>query len=74
MTEKCENLTTCTFFKTFFARSTAVKNSWIQLYCENREKSDHCARKKIKNSGQTPPENMAPTGKLLKRIGVPERR
>ncbi len=64
--EKCELLDTCGFFLNFRGNSEVVKQGWIRMYCQDKEKSERCERKKYrKRTGQAPPDNMAPTGKML---------
>jgi hypothetical protein len=47
-----------------------VKNGWIRLYCQDKEKSETCERKKYgKANGKPAPVNMAPTGKMLPTSG-----
>lgn len=66
MAEKCEFLDKCGFFLNFKGNSEVIKQGWIKLYCENRKKSEECARKKYrKEKGTPPPDNMSPTGKFL---------
>jgi hypothetical protein len=63
--EKCENLSSCGFFLNYKGNSEVVKNGWIRMFCEDAEKSETCERKKQKKAGNPPPDNMAPTGKML---------
>jgi len=66
MSEKCELLDTCGFFLNFKGNSEVVKKGWIRNFCESREKSERCERKRIRReTGQPPPDNMAPTGTML---------
>jgi hypothetical protein len=66
MSEPCENLSGCSFFKDFKGNPESVKNRWIKLYCEDKAISESCERKKSKKAtGKAPPANMAPTGRLL---------
>lgn len=66
MSEKCENLEKCGFFTNFKGNSEVVKNGWIRMYCENKETSETCERKKLKKrTGQAPADNMTPTGAML---------
>jgi hypothetical protein len=66
MGARCPNLSACGFFKTSFANSEVVKNNWIQLYCQDPTRWKACERKKLREAtGKPPPDNMAPTGKLL---------
>ncbi|MCK4893122.1 MAG: hypothetical protein KAT07_04100 [Calditrichia bacterium] len=64
--EKCELLEKCGFFLNYKGNTEVVINSWIRMFCENKEKSNKCKRKQIrKQTGKAPEDNMAPTGKLL---------
>ena len=66
MSEPCENLENCGFFKNYKGNTDAIIKSWIRMYCESKEKSESCERKKIKDkTGSPPPDNMTPTGKML---------
>lgn len=66
MQEKCELLDKCGFFINFKGNTETIKNSWIRLFCESKEKSEKCKRKEIrKQTGKPPADNMAPTGKML---------
>jgi hypothetical protein len=66
MPENCELLEKCGFFKNFHGNSEVVKNSWIRMFCRDKEKSTNCKRKEIRTqTGKPPADNMAPTGKLL---------
>jgi hypothetical protein len=66
MSEPCENLSSCPFFKEFKGNPDVVKNRWIKLFCEDKSKSEHCERKKLKKAtGKAPPASMAPTGRIL---------
>ena len=66
MSETCELLSKCGFFKNFKGNSEVVKQGWIRNFCESKDKSERCKRKEIrKATGQPPADNMAPTGKLL---------
>ena len=66
MKEKCELLEKCGFFLNYKANTEAVIKSWISMYCDDKEKSEKCERKKIrKQTGKPPADNMTPTGKLL---------
>jgi len=63
---QCELLETCGFFKNFKGNTEVVKQGWIKMYCEDREKSEKCARKQYrKKHGKPPADNMTPTGKML---------
>jgi len=66
MSEQCELLDKCGFFLNFKGNNEVIKNGWIRSFCESKEKSEKCERKKIrKATGKPPVDNMAPTGKLL---------
>jgi hypothetical protein len=66
MSEKCELLDKCGFFLNFSNDSEVVKQGWIRILCENREKSENCKRKQIrKQTGKPPADNMSPSGTLL---------
>jgi hypothetical protein len=66
MSENCELLSKCGFFTNFKANSEAIKQGWVKMFCENKEKSEKCKRKEIRKQTGTPPaDNMSPTGKML---------
>lgn len=66
MSEPCELLEKCGFFLNFKKNSEVVKKGWIRSFCESKEKSERCERKKVRRkTGQPPADNMAPTGKML---------
>lgn len=66
MQDSCEHLSKCGFFINFKGNSEVIKNGWIRMFCENKEKSDNCERKKFKQkNGKPPVDNMTPTGILL---------
>jgi len=66
MSEKCELLDKCGFFLNYKGNTEVVKRGWISMFCETREQSEQCARKKMRKLTGTPPvDNMTPTGKLL---------
>lgn len=66
MSEKCEHLEKCGFFINFQGNTDTIVNGWIAMYCDSKEKSESCERKKIKNqTGKPPADNMAPTGRML---------
>ena len=46
MSEKCELLEKCGFFLNYQGNSEVVKQNWIKLFCESRETSEKCERKK----------------------------
>lgn len=67
----CELLDKCGFFKKFQGNDEVIKNGWIKMYCQSGEKSELCARKKIrKETGNPPPDNMAPNGYIIKMVDL----
>ena len=66
MPEQCELLDKCGFFINFKGNSEVVKQGWIIMFCEDKERSEKCERKKIrKQTGKPPHDRMTPTGKML---------
>ena len=64
--EKCELLDKCGFFKNYQGNTEVVKNAWIKMFCDDKQSSERCERKKYrKQNGKPPADNMAPTGKML---------
>jgi hypothetical protein len=59
--DECPNMAKCPIFARFHMQTTT--DSIILLYC----KSDYqkCERKKLKDAGQTVPENLMPSGKTI---------
>ena len=61
----CEMLEKCGFFNNF-CKSNSAAAGFCSLYCKSHEKSNLCERKKYRlKNGNPPPDNMAPTGKML---------
>ena len=66
VSDPCEFLDRCGFFINHKANTEVIKQGWVALFCEDLEKSQQCARKKIRQqTGQPPADNMSPTGDLL---------
>jgi len=66
MAETCENLDTCGFFNNYKGNSEVIKQGWIRMFCESRDKSEKCKRKQIRRETGSPPvDNMAPTGDFV---------
>ena len=66
MSKRCENIEKCGFFLRYEGSSEATNQAWIRMFCSSIEKSMECRRKFYKqDTGQTPPDNMTPTGTLL---------
>ena len=66
MPEKCELLDKCGFFLNFKGNSEVIKNGWINIFCDSKEKSEKCKRKEIRQqTGKPPADNMSPMGTML---------
>ena len=66
MPDKCEHLEQCGFFRCFTNNLEVIKQGWIKLYCEDKETSELCERKKVTmQTGKSPADNMAPTGTFM---------
>ena len=66
MKEQCENLDKCGFFLNYRGNNEVRRNNWVLMFCEDKESSDTCARKKVKiETGKSPVDNMSPSGKIL---------
>lgn len=66
MSDRCERIEKCGFFLNYEGNSEVIKQGWINMFCTNAESSDQCTRKAaFLRTGLAPPDNMAPTGKLL---------
>jgi hypothetical protein len=66
MPEKCELLEKCGFFLNFKGNSEVAIEGWVRLFCEDKEKSESCQRKRTRKlTGKSPADNMTPTGKML---------
>ena len=69
MSEPCEFLEKCGFFRNYQWNSEVVKQGWVQMFCEEQAKSELCERKKVRRlTGQPPADNMCPTGTMLTTI------
>ena len=66
MSEPCELLEKCGFFRNYRGNSENVKQGWIRLYCAAPAQSEQCERKRIRRATGTPPaDNLSPTGQVL---------
>jgi hypothetical protein len=66
MSEKCERVEKCGFFSNYEGNSQVMKAGWIKMFCTNFKNSAECKRKAVfLKTGHPPPDNMAPTGKML---------
>lgn len=64
--KQCELIDICGFFNNFQGSTEAIKEGWIQAFCMDLDKSSKCERKKIyQTTGETPEDNMTPTGVLI---------
>ncbi len=64
--EKCDRIEKCGFFLNFEGNSEVLRQGWIKMFCASSEASAECRRKAIfLATGHAPPDNMAPTGKML---------
>jgi hypothetical protein len=69
MEQNCELLEKCGFFINFKGNSEVIRQGWVRMFCQSQEKSERCQRKKIRReTGSPPPDNMAPTGDVIKVI------
>lgn len=65
MTEQCENLATCGFFKKYQGSKDLVCKGFVQMFCQGA-KMNECKRKAYrKEHGAPPPDNMMPNGTTL---------
>ena len=68
MSEKCEKLEACMFFKTYQnePQRAAVRKGFVSIYCTGAKKSE-CTRKKVAKAlgGDKVPVNMIPNGMPL---------
>lgn len=66
MSRPCEFLATCGFFRRSQGSSDALIQSWVRIFCDSTAKAQECERKRYRETrGEDPPDNMAPTGRLL---------
>ena len=66
MSEQCDRIEKCGFFLNYEGNSEVLKRGWIKMFCVSLERSAQCKRKQVfLTTGQPPPDNMAPTGKML---------
>ncbi len=64
--ERCELLETCGFFKKYEKDWSSACKGMIGTYCMG-PKMNECKRKEYrKQHGTPPPENMMPSGQILK--------
>ena len=69
MEENCEMLEKCGFFNNFKGNSEVIKNGWVRMFCQSKSKSEKCKRKEIRRTtGNSAPDNMAPTGDVVRVI------
>ena len=64
MSEQCELLEDCGYFKKYQASKDAVCKGFIQKYCKGQQQKD-CKRKAYrKEHGKPPSEDMMPSGHM----------
>lgn len=69
VTEKCEFHESCGFLRNLGKNAEVTRQAWIRSFCGNKERARSCQRKEYrKQTGDFPPDNIAPTGKILRRI------
>ena len=62
---QCELRDRCGFFRNY-CQACKVSEWFAVIYCNDREKSENCARKiHFKQHGEPPADNMSPTGEML---------
>lgn len=65
-TGSCARLDKCGFFTAYKGNSEVTRAGWITMFCKNAAKCGDCARKRyFAAHGTPPPDNMAPTGRML---------
>ena len=65
MSESCELIEACNFYNAFTGNREIRKKIWGSVFCWDMASSELCVRKKIRNdTGQPPPPNMSPLGKM----------
>ena len=68
--EACDRLGGCGFFKKYQSRHVMACEKLIEEYCNNAEKSQSCARKKIfEQTGKPPGDDVLPNGMDVNDIG-----
>lgn len=65
MSDSCEHLKTCGFFKKYEDSKKGACRGFIDLYCCG-EKRDACERKQYRKAhGTPPPDDMLPNGSIV---------
>jgi hypothetical protein len=65
MSDDCENLPTCGFFKKYFQVNRNACKDFIKTYCRG-EKRDACERKAYRKlNASVPPDDMMPNGVMV---------
>ncbi len=66
MSEKCEKLDQCGFFREFHGNTEVAQRGWVRMFCDSKEQSEICKRKIFsKKNGHPPADNLSPTGFML---------
>ncbi len=64
--EPCELRDQCTFFKSVTKSTNDIMSTWAKMFCNSKEKSERCKRKKyFLETGTQPVPEMTPTGKMI---------
>lgn len=64
--DMCEKFEDCGFLKKYRDSYKKTCATLIEEYCNNREKSETCARKKIfKETGTPPEDDLMPNGDFV---------
>lgn len=65
MTQECELLTTCGFFKKYQVTQDLACKGFISKYCKGPQMIQ-CKRKEYRETyGTPPPDDMLPSGKMI---------
>lgn len=66
MSKPCDLIDNCEFFREYCLGSEEIKAEWVRLFCGSMSTAALCERKKYRlTMDESPPVNMAPTGRLL---------
>ncbi len=65
--QPCELRDRCSFFKNVSSSTNDIMSTWAKMFCNSKEKSERCKRKKyFLETGTQPVPEMTPTGKMIK--------
>lgn len=65
MTDECENLATCGFFKKYYLVNRQACRAFIKEYCRGEIRESCVRRAYRKANGHPPPDDMLPNGVML---------